>query len=175
MPFSASNAPNFLTSSRDLDERHARPQIAGPPAAGAIRERVGQVVERKANEQRDGNDEHGKRGDDLELTEIVEPEDCDRNRLSPPGVKKNGRAELAQRRDEDEQERDGKPGTAEWQEDVPNRPEAGGAGDARRLLERRVDLTERCIRASRRERHETSDVGDRAKSRSFRRGRRAGG
>ena len=92
--------------------------------------------------------------------EIVEPVDGDGDRLGAAGVEQDGGAELAERRDEDQQEGDEQPGAGQRDQDAPDGREPAGAGDAGGLLQRRIDLAEGGVGAARRQRNEARDVGD---------------
>ena len=146
-----------LVDAGDVDERH-RASLA--PAALARRPaRARQPVDERGQRQDDGNREDGERRHDLELAQIVEPIDGDGDGLGAAGVEQDGGAELAEGRNEDQQERDQQPGARQREQDAADRVPPGRAGDAAGLLQRRIDLAEGGIGAARGERDEAGDVG----------------
>src|SRR5689334_15735063 len=92
---SARNGPNRLPISET--SMNAMVSDQDPRLA---REPVDQARERED----DGDHEHGERGDDFQLAEVVQAIDGNRHRLGAPGIKQDRRAELTEGGNEHEQE-----------------------------------------------------------------------
>ena len=105
-------------------------------------------------------DEDRQRRHHFQLAQIVQPVDGDGDGLGAAGVEEDGGAELAEGRDEHQEERDQQPGARQRKQDASDRVPPGCAGDAPGLLQRRIDLAEGGIGAARGQRDEAGDVGN---------------
>ncbi len=132
IPLSARKAPKFLVSPSILMNA-----TCGLKSARACRRgRTGcddQPVERQADQQRHHDREHRQRRDDFELTELVQAEDGDGDRFRAARIEQDRRAQLAQGRDEDEQERHRQARAGERQQDAPQARRAASRRRCARL------------------------------------------
>src|SRR5437868_3452615 len=119
--------------------------------------RAGQPADEPSERQNYGDGENGERRDDLELPQIVEAINGNGNGLGAARVEQDGGAELTEGCNEHQQERDEKARARKRKQNAADCEPPGCAGDASRLLQRRIDLAEDGVDAARGQRDEACD------------------
>src|SRR5436190_8219156 len=121
--------------------------------------RAGQPADEPSERQNYGDGENGERRDDLKLPQIVEAINGNGNGLGAARVEQDGGAELTEGCNEHQQECDEKARARKRKQNAADCEPPGCAGDASRLLQRRIDLAEGGVDAARGQRDEACDVG----------------
>ena len=100
-----------LVDAGDVDESH-RPSLEPAAARAEVQLEPDSQIDETCQRQDDSDREDGEGRDDLELAQIVEPVDGDGDGLGAAGVEQDRGAELAEGRDEHQEERHEQPRAA---------------------------------------------------------------